>query len=288
MSGKSDKELFEITDKICDLEKQRIEIDTKGLELEEKISHIESQIELEILFDIDEKGKLRYSNEKSRQSALKLRLHDHADYQSLKQQIQELRTKDRLLAIECIRLKAHYQILLAFSAHGVEGRATSFPSLQFEDLDLLARSTDLPEKIQRLARFSVQEPSAVNTQLSEKAKQESLEIENQIARLSSKEEEINGEQRKLSDQIQAIQDQTTLEVAGEKDAKSKPVYANEGLRETAVRVRLRKNTAYQRLLESLHKLDGESDKLTTEINKLREQKRAIMSDAASATSPPKP
>jgi len=274
MDEETKQELLEIVEHVSDLEKQRVEIDSQINELILRRLHIIYQVEVRVFLETDERGKQRYPNEQSRKAASALHLGEIEEYQNLDVQIRKLRAGDKILAIECVRLKARYQVLIAFSTEG--GQRLPFPSIQFEDLDLLAAGANLPEKIRRLVSQSQQE-TITNVQLSEDAKNELLQIRTQVTELDKREVELSSKRYDISKHIHAKQNDALLEATAERDTKEKPVYPTDKTREAASRSKLQKSQEYQELLNGLHEIELELRELEDVKGKLMVREENILS-----------
>lgn len=214
MNKETKIELLKIVEQVSELEKRRVEMDARRRQLMDRRAQIANQATLTVMFETNESGKPRYSNDKARNAASDLLLQNDAHYQELENEIQDLYTKDRMLAVECVRLKAHYQVILAHFMPAKVG-SISFPSLEFEDLDLLAASADLPLKVQRLMRpLSVESPTVVAPS-SEQAKKELPRIEDQI-QVAKKRAETRAEPRTVAERIKIVQDKEKKDATSEK------------------------------------------------------------------------
>ncbi len=206
-------ELLKIVEQVSELEKRRVEIEARRRPLMDQQAQIANQAILKVMFETNESGKPRYSNDKARNAASDLLLQNDAHYQELEIEIQDLNTKDKMLAIECVRLKAHYQVILAHFMPAQVG-TISFPSLEFEDLELLAASADLPLKVQRLMRPLLVESPTVVAPSSEQAKNELPNIDNR--RVTQKQAETRAEPRKVAERIKIVQDKEKKDATSEK------------------------------------------------------------------------
>lgn len=214
MNKETKTELLKIVEQISEFEKRRVEMDARRRQLMDRQAQIANQAILKVMFETNESGKPRYSNDKARNAAADLLLQNDAHYQELENEIQDLYTKDKMLAVECVRLKAHYQVILAHFMPAKVG-SISFPSLEYEDLDLLAASADLPLKVQRLMRPLSVEPPSVMAPSSEQAKKELPRIEDQI-QVAKKQAETRAEPRTVAERIKIVQDKEKKDATSEK------------------------------------------------------------------------
>lgn len=214
MNKETKAELLKIVEQISEFEKRRVEMDARRRQLMDRQAQIANQAILKVMFETNESGKPRYSNDKARNAAADLLLQNDAHYQELENEIQDLYTKDKMLAVECVRLKAHYQVILAHFMPAKVG-SISFPSLEYEDLDLLAASADLPLKVQRLMRPLSVEPPSVMAPSSEQAKKELPRIEDQI-QVAKKQAETRAEPRTVAERIKIVQDKEKKDATSEK------------------------------------------------------------------------
>lgn len=229
MNEETKIELLKIAEQVSELEKRRVEIEARRMQLMHQKAQIANQAILKVMFETNESGKPRYPNDRARNAAADLLLQQDAHYQELENELQDLYTKDKMLAIECVRLKAHYQVILAHFMPAKVG-TISFPSLEFEDLDLLATSADLL-KVQRLRPPSGESPTVV-TSSSEHAKNELPNIENQIAKVAKKQAKTRAEPRTLAERIKIVQDKEEKDATSEKTRAARSGAARESRNES--------------------------------------------------------
>src|SRR5574341_1219520 len=206
-------ELLKIVEQVSELEKRRVEIEARRRQLMDRKTQIANPVILKVVLETNESGKPRYPNDRARNAAADLLLQQDAHYQELENELQDLNTKDKMLAIECVRLKAHYQVILAHFMPTKVG-TISFPSLQFEDLDLLAASSDLI-KTQRLLRLLSAESPEVVTSSSEQARSELPNIDDRI-QVTKKQAKTRAEPRTVAERIKIVQDKEEKDATSEK------------------------------------------------------------------------
>ena len=107
------KELLLIVDQMADLQKKQTRLDDERGELYDKISVIEARAILDIAKEADEYGKRIYTNQKMRDAAFIISMSENADYQRVRDLINELDTEIGNAFIELARLQNRKMILLS-------------------------------------------------------------------------------------------------------------------------------------------------------------------------------
>jgi len=113
MTEKTKLELMELIDRIADINRSIKKTGRDSGKLLEKAYLIRDRLVIEISQATNEKGKPLYSNEKLRESALRLKLAEHTEYQELWQRVNEIRDEENELAIEYNKLVDRKMILMA-------------------------------------------------------------------------------------------------------------------------------------------------------------------------------
>lgn len=114
--------------------------------------------------------------------------------------------------------------------------------------------------------------------MTEKAKEEVLDIVDQMANLEKKIRELGRQRDEVQAEMQLIRARILLEVAKEKDERGKAVYSNEKLRQAALTVRLAEHNEYQTLRGKQRSLRDQHDDLLIELKRLSERKNVLTAD----------
>ena len=104
MTEEARRELYDIIDKIAELERKLHIIRREKRELTDTANAIRARYMVEIGTAKDHRAKGLYSTRDLRQAVLTLRLDENAEYQALKRRLWELDDAERSLAIEHQRL----------------------------------------------------------------------------------------------------------------------------------------------------------------------------------------
>lgn len=98
------RELYDITDRIADLESRQYEIAKERREISDRVGVIHAQTPVDAATEYDYGEDATRSNPELRQAIIALRLQENEEYQTLKKRLWELDDAERPLAIEHNRL----------------------------------------------------------------------------------------------------------------------------------------------------------------------------------------
>lgn len=111
-----------------------------------------------------------------------------------------------------------------------------------------------------------------------KAKEELLNLVDQIATLEQKVREVGSHLAEIRGEIELIRARLLLEVAWERDRRGQPIYSKQKQREAAVAARLAEHDEYQALREHEKALRHERDDLLNELRQLSERKELLTAE----------
>ena len=104
MTEEASRELYDITDKMAELEKKLHTISREKRDLTDRDNAIQAKVVMEIGTARDHRQRRLYRTRDLRQAVLTLRLDEDDEYQALKSRLWELDDAERSLAIEHQRL----------------------------------------------------------------------------------------------------------------------------------------------------------------------------------------
>ncbi len=104
MTEEAIRELYDITDRIADLESRQYEIAKDRREISDRVGVIHAQTLIDAATEYGHGQDATYSNPEFRQATIALRLQENEEYQRLKKRLWELDDTERPLNIELRRL----------------------------------------------------------------------------------------------------------------------------------------------------------------------------------------
>jgi len=104
MTEEARKELYDIADKVAELEKEQHKIARGRREMTDRVAAIRARLILEIAASSQSGDAQPYLNPQVVEAVLTLKLSEHEEYQRLKNDLWELDDAERTLAIEHQRL----------------------------------------------------------------------------------------------------------------------------------------------------------------------------------------